>query len=69
MTRLEEKRTQLGMSRAELATKARVSTATVYAVEGGRPCRPSTRRNLLKALGLTMENQNDYFEMGVAISR
>jgi transcriptional regulator with XRE-family HTH domain len=56
MARLRALRLNLGLTQAELATKAGVSEFTVVRLETGKGKRPhpSTRRKLAAALGVTI---------------
>jgi transcriptional regulator with XRE-family HTH domain len=56
MARLRALRLNLGLTQAELATKAGVSEFTVVRLETGKGKRPhpSTRRKLADALGVTI---------------
>lgn len=55
-TRVREIRLRLLLTQHDLARKAGVSLRTVHAIEKGRPCRHSTKRKVLKALGLDVSN-------------
>ena len=46
------------MSKAELARKAGLSTLTIDRVENGRPCRLDTKRKVLQALGLKIQDKD-----------
>lgn len=54
-------RESLLMSRAELARKAGVSPLTVDRIENGAPCRLSTMRKLILALGFGLEDREKVF--------
>ena len=54
-------REALMMSKAELARKAGVSTLTIDRVEAGRPCRLDTKRKVLLALGLRLNEKDRVF--------
>lgn len=45
------------MTKAELARKAGVSPLTIDRIERGEPCRISTMRKLILALGLKLEDR------------
>ena len=45
------------MTKAELARKAGVSALTIDRIERGEPCRLSTMRKLLLALGMKLEDK------------
>lgn len=49
------------MTKAELARKAGVSPLTIDRVERGEPCRISTMRKLILALGLKLEDRHLVF--------
>ncbi len=57
-------REALMMTKAELARKAGISALTIDRIEAGRPCRLTTKRKILNALGLGLEDRNRVF--GVA---
>ena len=61
MNRVRAARQALGWTQDELASKARVSPRTIYAVEQGQPCRQATKRKLLQALGVPWEMRHEYF--------
>jgi DNA-binding XRE family transcriptional regulator len=54
-------REALMMSKAELARKAGLSTLTIDRVEAGRPCRLDTKRKVLLALGLRINDKDRVF--------
>ena len=54
-------REALMMSKTELARKAGVSTLTIDRVEAGRPCRLDTKRKVLLALGLRINDKDRVF--------
>jgi DNA-binding XRE family transcriptional regulator len=54
-------REQLLMSKAELAKAAGLSVLTVDRVERGEDCRISTKRKLIKALGLNLGDKDRVF--------
>ena len=54
-------REALMISKAELARKAGVSTLTIDRVEAGRPCRLDTKRKVLLALGLRINDKDRVF--------
>jgi DNA-binding XRE family transcriptional regulator len=54
-------REALMMSKAELARKAGLSTLTIDRVEAGRPCRLDTKRKVLLALGLRINDRDRVF--------
>lgn len=49
------------MSKAELARRAGVSVLTIDRVEKGAPCRVDTKRKIILALGLTVEEKDRVF--------
>ena len=49
------------LSKAELARKAGLSTLTIDRVENGRPCRLDTKRKVLAALGLKVNDKDRVF--------
>jgi DNA-binding XRE family transcriptional regulator len=61
MNRIRAARQALGWTQNELANKAGVSARTIHAVEKGRPCRQTTKRHILNALGVPWELRDDYF--------
>lgn len=54
---VREMRIQRMLSKAELARRANVSVLTIDRVEKGYPCRMDTKRKLLEALELTLEDR------------
>lgn len=61
MNRIRAARQAHGWTQTELATRARVSPRTIYAVELGRRCRQATKRRILNALSVPWENRHEYF--------
>jgi transcriptional regulator with XRE-family HTH domain len=61
MNRIRAARQALGWTQNELAHKAGVSARTVHAVEKGRPCRQTTKRHILNALGVPWDLRDEYF--------
>ena len=49
------------MSKAELARKAGVSPLTIDRIEKGKDCRMDTKRKILFALGLNLEEKDKVF--------
>lgn len=49
------------MSKAELARKAGISPVTVDRIENDAPCRMSTKRKVILALGLGLGDRNQVF--------
>lgn len=62
--KLQQFREGLMMSKAELARKAGLSTLTIDRVEAGRPCRLDTKRKILLALQLRVDDQERVFGEG-----
>ena len=58
---LQRFREALMMSKAELARKSGLSTLTIDRVEAGRPCRLDTKRRILQALQLRVDDQDRIF--------
>lgn len=54
-------REALMMTKAELARKAGISALTIDRIEGGRPCRLTTKRKILAALGLGVDDRDRVF--------
>ena len=50
------------MSKAELARKAGLSALTIDRVESGKSCRMDTKRKIILALGLKLEDKDLVFE-------
>ena len=69
MNRIRAARRAVGWTQTELADKAGVSPRTVHAVEKGRPCRQSTKRRLLAALGVPWDVREDYFPRAHSVRR
>lgn len=59
--RLQQFREALMMTKAELARKSGLSTLTIDRVEAGRPCRLDTKRKILQALQLRVDDQEQVF--------
>ncbi len=49
------------MSKAELARRAGVSVLTIDRVEKGAPCRLDTKRKIILALGLKVQDKDQVF--------
>lgn len=49
------------LSKAELARKAGVSALTIDRVESGKPCRMDTKRKIILALGMRIEDKDEVF--------
>ena len=56
-------REELLMSKAELARKAGVSPLTVDRIEKGKDCRMDTKRKILFALGLALDDKDKVFKI------
>ena len=52
------------MSKAELARKAGLSALTIDRVESGKSCRMDTKRKIVLALGLKLEDAQEVFDTG-----
>ena len=55
-------REQRLLSKAELARKSGLSALTIDRVEAGMPCRMDTKRKIILALGMTIEEKDKVFE-------
>lgn len=60
-TRLRELRHRQGWTQYDLSRRSKVALRTISAVEAGRPCRMTTKRKILKALGLDWSNVHQVF--------
>lgn len=69
MNRIRAARQALGWTQNELANKAGVSARTIHAVEKGRACRQTTKRQILGALGVPWEMRDEYFVRVRAVRR
>jgi DNA-binding XRE family transcriptional regulator len=49
------------MAKAELARRAGVSESTIDRIEAGKECRMETKRKILFALGLTVQDSTKLF--------
>jgi DNA-binding XRE family transcriptional regulator len=49
------------LSKAELARRAGVSPLTIDRIESGKPCRMDTKRKIILALGMTIEEKDKVF--------
>lgn len=58
---LKKYREKLLLSKSELARKAGVSVLTVDRVERGGKCRMETKRKILLALGLSLDEKSKVF--------
>ena len=61
MNSLKKMRESLLMSKAELAREAGVSPITIARIEKGMPCRMETKRKIILALGLNLEDKEKIF--------
>ena len=59
--RVRELRENKLMTQAQLAKKARVALRTIHSVEKGMNCRMDTKRKILEALGLSLEDRVKVF--------
>jgi DNA-binding XRE family transcriptional regulator len=59
---LRKLRESLMISKAELARKANVSSATITRIEQGRACRIETKRKIVLGLGYTISDKNKVFD-------
>ena len=60
-SRLKKLREDRLMSKAELARKAGLSALTIDRVEAGMSCRMDTKRKIILALGLKLEDKDQVF--------
>jgi DNA-binding XRE family transcriptional regulator len=58
---LKQTRINMMYSRSELARKAGVSPMTIERLEKGEDCRLDTKRKILLALGLAIEDKDKIF--------
>ena len=61
VNRVQKFREAALMAKAELARKAGVSESTIDRVEAGHACRMETKRKILFALGLTLQESQKLF--------
>ena len=61
MNNIQRFREQQLMAKAELARKAGVSESTIDRVEAGKDCRLETKRKILFALGLSLQDSTKLF--------
>lgn len=52
------------LSKAELARRAGISTLTIDRIEAGRTCRMDTKRKIILALGMKIEEKEQVFPQG-----
>jgi DNA-binding XRE family transcriptional regulator len=71
VNRVQKFREAALMAKAELARKAGVSESTVDRIEAGHDCRMETKRKILFALGLSIQESGKVFPRhnGVALRR
>lgn len=58
---VQQLREALMLSKAELARRASLSTLTIDRVEAGKSCRLDTKRKILFALGLKVQDKDRVF--------
>jgi DNA-binding XRE family transcriptional regulator len=61
MNSLKRYREKLLMSKAELARKAGLSALTIDRIEKGKSCRLETKRKIILALGLQLNERGKIF--------
>jgi DNA-binding XRE family transcriptional regulator len=61
MNSLKRYREKLLMSKAELARKAGLSALTIDRIEKGKTCRLETKRKIILALGLQLNDRGKIF--------
>jgi len=64
---LRKLRESLMMSKAELARKANVSSATITRIEQGRACRIETKRKIILGLGYNISDKNKVFDQDMEL--
>jgi|SRR5450432_1013604 DNA-binding XRE family transcriptional regulator len=69
VNRVQKFREAALMAKAELARKAGVSESTIDRVESGHDCRMETKRKILFALGLTLQESQKLFPRNGARAR
>ncbi len=62
MSKLKKIRKDRLLSKLELARQAGVSAVTIDRIERGYKCRVSTKRKILKALGIAVNEREIVFE-------
>jgi DNA-binding XRE family transcriptional regulator len=60
-SKLKDYREQRLISKAELAREAEISLVTLDRIEKGFDCRLSTKRKIIEALGLEIEEKDEVF--------
>jgi DNA-binding XRE family transcriptional regulator len=61
VNRVQKYREAALMAKAELARKAGLSESTIDRIEAGHECRMETKRKILFALGLTIQESGKIF--------
>jgi DNA-binding XRE family transcriptional regulator len=61
VNRVQKFREAALMAKAELARKAGVSESTIDRIEAGHDCRMETKRKILFALGLSLQDSSKLF--------
>jgi DNA-binding XRE family transcriptional regulator len=61
VNRLRDARQRLLLSKAELARRAGISPLTIDRIERGKDCRLETKRKIILALGLRLEDREKIF--------
>ena len=69
MNRVQKFREAALMAKAELARKAGVSESTIDRIEAGRDCRMETKRKILFALGLSIQESGKLFPRQDGVAR
>jgi DNA-binding XRE family transcriptional regulator len=69
VNRVQKFREAALMAKAELARKAGVSESTIDRVEAGHDCRIETKRRILFALGLSLQESGKLFPRANGVSR
>jgi DNA-binding XRE family transcriptional regulator len=64
---LRKLRESLMISKAELARKANVSSATITRIEQGRACRIETKRKIILGLGYNISDKNKVFDQDMEL--
>jgi DNA-binding XRE family transcriptional regulator len=62
--KLREVREELMISKAELSRRAGISALTIDRIEHGENCRVDTKRKIILALGLKLNEKERVFEQG-----
>lgn len=61
MTSLRRARRDAKLTQRQLAAKSKVSRRTIVSIESGRRCQMTTKRKILRALGLEFERWPEVF--------